>query len=202
MKFIIGKKVGMTQIYEGDKIVPVTVVEAGPCLVSQIKSKDTDGYESWQLAFGKTKHIARPQKGHLKNLGDLAHMKEFRFKQSPPEKKLSIGDTIDASWFSEGEEVKVAGLSKGRGFMGVVKRHGFSGGPASHGQKHQHRAPGSIGGGFPERVTKGRRMAGRSGSEKNIIKSEIVKIDKDNNLIAFKGALPGRRGTILTIVSK
>jgi len=202
MKFILAKKLGMSQIFDekGD-VVPVTLVEAGPCFVTQIKSKDTkDGYASVQIAFGKTKHINRPKTGHLKKAGieNAKWIKEFRVEK--PE--FELGAQIKADVFKEGDAVKVSGLTIGRGFTGVVKRHGFKGGPASHGQKHSLRAPGSIGATFPERVPKGRRMGGRYGGERVTVRNlKIAKVDVENNIIAIKGAVPGKRGTLLEIQS-
>ena len=178
MKFILGKKIGMTQIFnKGGQVIPVTLIEAGPCQVVQIKTKEKDGYQAVQIGFA-------------------GHLREFKAKD------LKIGQQIDASIFQEGEIVKIAGISKGKGFQGVVKRHGFSGFPASHGTKHGLRAPGSIGSSFPERVWKGKKMAGRMGAERVMVQGlKIVQVDKENNLLAIKGAIPGRKGTLLEIVT-
>ncbi len=217
MKFILAKKLQMTQIFDKEgKAIPVTLVEAGPCLVTQIKSKDAqDGYNAVQIAFGETKHINKPKEGHLAKIknarprqaegeaGEKLKMKsfgkylrEFRVENS----ELKVGDEIKADVFKEDDEVKVVGISKGKGFQGVVKRHGFKGGPASHGQKHSLRAPGSIGATFPERVPKGRRMAGRMGGEQVTVEGlKIAKVDAENNILAIKGAVPGNRGALLEI---
>ena len=178
MKFILGKKIGMTQIFNKDgQVIPVTLIEAGPCQVVQVKTKEKDGYQAVQIGF----------EGYLR---------EFKAGD------LKIGHQIDASIFQEGEIVKIAGISKGKGFQGVVKRHGFSGFPASHGTKHGLRAPGSIGSSFPERVWKGKKMAGRMGAERIMVQGlKIVQVDKENNLLAIKGAIPGRKGTLLEIVA-
>ncbi len=178
MKFILGKKIGMTQIFNKDgQVIPVTLIEAGPCQVVQVKTKEKDGYQAVQIGFA-------------------GHLREFKAKD------LKIGQQIDASIFQEGEIVKIAGISKGKGFQGVVKRHGFSGFPASHGTKHGLRAPGSIGSSFPERVWKGKKMAGRMGAERVMVQGlKIVQVDKENNLLAIKGAIPGRKGTLLEIVT-
>jgi large subunit ribosomal protein L3 len=189
MKFILGKKLGMSQVFNREgRIVPVTLIEAGPCQVVQVKTREKDGYQAVQIGFEEItdKKVKKPQKNHFKKAGldkNFRHLKEF------PNSHLEIGHKIDVSIFQEGETVKIAGLSKGKGFQGVVKRHGFSGFPASHGTKHGLRAPGSIGSSFPERVWKGRKMAGRMG------------VDKENNLLAVKGAVPGKKGTLLEIVA-
>ena len=214
MKFILGKKLKMTQIFdETGRVVPATLIEAGPCVVSQIKTKEKDGYKAIQVGFDKkrAKNIAKPQKGHLaqvqKSNKDLAeeevnlrYLREFRVEK-PEEFKL--GSKITADVFAEGDKVRVIGISKGKGFQGVVKRHGFAGAPATHGTKHNLRAPGSIGSAFPERVWKGRRMAGRMGYDTiNLKGTKVVQVDKDNNLLAIKGSLPGRTGTLLRVVER
>ena len=191
----------MTQIFKEDKVIPVTLIESGPNFVTQIKTKDGDGYTAIQVGFGakKEKNIKKPQRGHLKNLDNLRWLREFRVEDS----KLNNGDKIDVSVFAPGDKVNVVAISKGKGFQGVVKRHGFHGGPKSHGQKDRHRAPGSIGSSFPEHVFKGKRMAGRMGGDRVTVKNlEIVEIDGENNLIALKGAVPGRRGTLVMIEEK
>ena len=198
MKFILGKKLGMTQIFNEDKIIPVTLIESGPNFVTQIKTKDKDDYTAVQLGFGEKleKNIKKSQRGHLKNLGNLRWLREFRIEN--PE--IKIGDQINISTFSIGDKVNIVAISKGKGFQGVVKRHGFHGGPKSHGQKDRHRAPGSIGASFPEHVFKGMRMAGRMGGDRVTVKNlEIIDIDSENNLIALKGAVPGRRGTLVML---
>jgi len=202
MKFILGKKLGMSQLFDKKGyVVPVTLVEAGPCSVVQVKSKENDGYSAVQIGFGeiKDKKVKKPQKGHFKKAG---LEKGFRYLREFPNGHLKIGEQIDVSIFQEGEIVKVAGISKGKGFQGVVKRHGFSGFPASHGTKHGSRAPGSIGSAFPERVWKGKKMAGRMGNERVTVSGlEIVQIDKKNNLLAIEGAIPGKKGILLEIVT-
>ena len=200
MKFILGKKIGMTRIFnENGKAIPVTVVEANPCTVTFIRSKEKDGYEAVQVGCGLKNKINKPEKGHLKELSQFAVLKEFRV--NAPDHK--IGDVIDISVFNEGEKVKISGISKAKGFQGVVKRHSFRGGAASHGQKHSLREPGSIGSTWPQRVLKGMRMAGRMGGERNTVKGlKVIKIDKDENLIAVSGAIPGRRGTLVEIVGR
>ena len=146
MKFILGEKIGMTQIFDDEgNVIPVTVVSATPNVVTQVRTKEKDGYEAVQVGFGvrKEKNIAKPQKGHFKDLGNFMHVREFREEGM----KAARGDKIDVSVFKEGDVVKVSGISKSKGFQGVVKRHGFHGAPGSHGTKHAHREPGSIGGG-------------------------------------------------------
>jgi len=216
MKFILAKKIGMSQLFDAQgNVVPVTLVQAGPCLVTQVKTKDSkDGYQAVQIAFGETKHINKPKNGHLAKVftqngvegkSEKLEVKSFgrylkEFRTENPE--LKLGDEIKADLFVEGDDVKVSGLSIGRGFQGVVKRHGFGGAPKSHGTKHALRQPGSIGATFPERVPKGRRMAGRMGHERVTIRGlKIAKVDAENNMIAIKGAVPGKRGTLLEIQS-
>jgi len=199
MKFLLGKKLEMSQLFDKEgKVVPVTLVEAGPCLVTQVKDQAKDGYAAVQIGYGdiKDKHILKPQKGHLKNLRNLKFLKEIRIDNS----EVKVGDEIKADVFKEGDMIKVIGVSKGKGFAGVVKRHHFGGGPKSHGQKDRLRAPGSIGATFPERVPKGRRMAGRMGNERSTARGlQIFKIDADKNILAIKGAVPGHKGTVLEI---
>lgn len=190
----------MTQMFDGNgHVTPVTLVQVDPCMIVQIRNKEQDGYEAVQIGSGSKKRINKPEKGHLKDLDNFKVLQEFRTDVSA----YKVGDKIDLSGFSEGEKVKVVGISKGKGFAGVVKRHGFHGGPASHGQKHSLREPGSIGAGGVQRVIKGKRMAGRMGSDRINIKGiKIVKIDADNNILAISGALPGRRGTLLEITAQ
>ncbi len=196
MKFILGKKVGMTQVYKGDNIVPVTLIESGPNFVTQLKTKYKDGYSAVQVGFDKAKKNNKPRSGHLKNLPKLRHLKEFRVDSA----EFKTGDEIKVSEFNPGDKVNILAISKGKGFQGVVKRHGFHGGPKSHGQKDRHRAPGSIGASWPQHVIKGMRMAGRMGSDKITVKNlEVIEVDKENNIIALKGAVPGRRGTLVMI---
>ncbi len=198
----------MTQIFDAEgRAVPVTLVQAGPCFVTQVKSKDAqDGYSAVQIGFGEIKHINKPKEGHLSKIKDQKsniknfgkYLREFRIENS----ELKLGDEIKADIFKEGDKIKVIGISKGKGFAGVVKRHGFKGGPASHGQKHRLRAPGSIGATFPERVIKGMRMAGRMGGEQVTVEGlKIAKVDAENNILAIKGAVPGNRGQLLEIMS-
>lgn len=198
MKFILGKKIGMTQIFDKNgKQIPVTLIEAGPCEVLQIKIKEKDGYEAVQIGFQKIekeKNIKKPQRKK-----PYRYLKEFKGKVMDIG-HFKEGQIIDVSIFQEGEKVKIAGNSKGKGFAGVVKRWGFAGRPTTHGTKHEIRAPGSIGAATPPRVVKGRKMAGKTGVKRVTVKNlEIVKVDKGNNLLAIKGAVPGSKNGLLEI---
>lgn len=199
-KFILGQKIEMSQIFDKDGTVrPVTIVRAGPTRVTQVKTKEKDGYDAVQIGFGikKAKNIARPIRGHLKKSGgeDIRWLREFRDDGKP-----ELGTTVDVSAFKEGEVVTVSGTTKGKGFQGVVKRHGFKGGPRTHGQKHSEREPGSIGATWPQRVIKGMRMAGRMGGNRVTVKNlEIIKVDKERNLLAVSGAVPGARGSLIEV---
>lgn len=196
MAFILGKKLKMSQIWKDDKVIPVTLIQAGPVVITQIRTKEKDGYEAVQIGFGETKKINKPIKGHLKNLGNFRNLKEFKV-QSP---EFNVGNTLDVSQFQEGDKVKVSGLNKGKGFQGVVKRHGFHGGPKTHGQKNRWRAAGSIGATAPQRVMPNKKMAGRMGQERQTIKNlKIAGIDKEKNILMIKGAVPGSRGSLLEI---
>lgn len=183
MKFIIGRKQNMTQIFtDNGTVVPVTVIAASPVTVTQLRTKDRDGYEAVQVAQGKTK-------------------KEF----IAPGSEVKVGDEINVGTFAEGDVVTVSGISKGKGFQGVVKRHGFAGGRRTHGQKHSEREPGSIGGGGRAggRVVVGMRMAGRMGSDRTSVKNlQVVKVDPETNTLYIRGAVPGRRGTLVEVVAK
>ncbi len=197
MKFILGLKLGMSQIFDEEgKVIPITLIEAGPCFVLQIKTKDKDGYQAIQVGFKKIekKPIKKSMAGKPFRI-----LREFR--SEPDEKsKTKLKDKIDVSFFQEGDIVKVAGISKGKGFQGGVKRWGFKGKGASHGVKHEARTLGSVGSAFPQRVIKGKKMPGRMGFERVTVKNlKIVKIDKENNLLAVRGAVPGRPGTLLEI---
>jgi len=196
MKFILGLKLGMSQIFDKDgNVVPLTLIEAGPCQITQVKTKESDGYESLQVGFKeivKKKKIKKP----------MAHkpfrfIKEFRNTSAG---ELKIGDKIDVSLFQEGDIVKVAGVSKGKGFQGGVRRWGFHGKFQTHGIKHEVRTVGSIGDSGMERVWKGKKMPGRMGGMRTTVKNlQVVKVDKDNNLLALRGAVPGHPGTLLEI---
>jgi large subunit ribosomal protein L3 len=199
MSFILGKKLGMSQIFSDDgAVIPVTVVGIDENVVLQIKTKDKDGYEGVQLGVGirKEKNIAKPQKGHFKNLGNFAKVREFRANGS----ELKPGDKLDASVFNPGDKVRVSGLTKGKGFQGVVKRHGFRGMPFSHGHHSVLRHAGSIGQRFPQHTLKGMRMPGRMGADKFTVRGlTVVGVDKENGIIALKGAVPGNRGGLVKI---
>lgn len=201
-KAIVGEKFAMSQIFDREgNVIPVTLVRVSPNIVVQLKSKEKDGYEAMQVGIGvrKEKHIRKPQRGHFKNLGNFRFLKEFRIKDAA----FNQGDVIDVSMFQEGDRVKVSGISKGKGFQGVVKRHGFHGAPATHGTKHAHREAGSIGGAGGRaggRVAKGMRMPGRMGGDRVSVRNlKIAKIDKENHILAITGAVPGRKGTLLEI---
>lgn len=207
MKFILGTKVNMTQIFEDNgQVTTGTLISAGPMKVTQIRSLAKDKYEAVQVGFGekKSKNVSKAVLGHLKantpaEDKSFRHIQEFRVTNPT----MTVGDVIDVSAFSEGDIVSVAGISKSKGFQGVVKRYGFHGGPRSHGQKHSEREPGSIGATAMQRVLKGMRMGGRMGGERiSVSNLKIVKIDKENNQILVSGAIPGRRGTLVEITSK
>ena len=191
----------MSQVFtEKGEVVPVTVLDAGPLVVTQIKNTASDGYDAVQVGFGtrKAKNISKAVKGHVKELGSFSALREFRVS---PE-SFKTGDRIIASTFTAGDVVEVSAVTKGRGFQGVVKRHGFHGGPRSHGQKHSERAPGSIGGGLRSRVPKAMRMAGRMGSDRVTVKNlRIVAVNEAENQILISGAVPGRCGTLVEVRS-
>lgn len=204
MKFILGTKEKMTQFFAEDgNAYGATIVTAGPIVVTQVKTADTDGYDAVQVGFGerREKLIKKPQLGAWKDLGNFRHVREFRVGNTG---EFKVGDTITIDkLFELGQEVTVIGTSKGKGFQGVVKRHGFAGGRRSHGQKHSEREPGSIGATGPQRVFKGTKMAGRMGSDRVTIKGlEILAMEPKSNTLLIKGAVPGRRGTLLEIVAK
>jgi len=196
---IIGKKLGMSQVFlEDGKVEAVTAVEAGPCCVIQVKTKDKDGYNSVQLGFGEAKRVKAAQRGHLKELGNYRYLREFR---RDDDEIPQVGDKIDVSLFQAGDLVDVTGISKSKGFAGVVKRHHFRGGPKTHGQSDRHRAPGSIGATTtPGRVLKGTRMAGRMGADRVTVRNlEVYQADPERNLLLVKGAVPGSKNGLLLI---
>ena len=197
MKFILGLKLGMSQVFdEKGKVVPVTLIEAGPCVVTQVKKKEKDGYEAVQVGFKKLKEkkVKKTQKDK-----PYQYLREFRTDSN----NFKEGDKIDVSAFEEGEKVKISGISKGKGFQGAVKRWGFSGQDATHGVKHTHRTLGSVGSMFPQRVVKGRKMPGKMGSERITVRNlKLIKIDKENNILAVKGAVPGSKRALLEIRSE
>jgi large subunit ribosomal protein L3 len=198
---IIGKKIGMTQLFDADgNVIPVTVIEAGPCVVTQVKTAAVDGYEAIQLAFAdcKDKVLTKPQLGHLKKAGlkhGKRHLAEFRGTAD-----LAVGDTVTVASFSEGQAVTVSGISKGKGFQGTIKRHNFARGPESHGS-HNVRQPGSIGASaYPSRVFKGMRMSGHMGSRKvTQLGLSVVRADEESNLLMVRGAVPGARNSVVIV---
>jgi len=209
MKFILGVKKNMTQVFD-DKgnVVPVTVLEATPIVVTQVKTVATDGYNAVQVGYGekKEKNISKAVKGHVKGLGNFKFIKEFRAYDEKDVQAIAgmkVGDKIDLSAFKEGDAITVSSISKGKGFQGVIKRHGFKGQPRTHGQKHCERAPGSISGGTREggRVPKAMRMAGRMGSDQVTISGlRVIQADVATNELLVLGAMAGRRGTLVEIV--
>lgn len=204
MKFLLGTKVNMTQIFDDEGVVhPVTVLKSGPMVVTQVKTLATDGYNAVQIGFGEKaeKNINKPEKGHMKT-GSFRFLKEFRTDGEPT---MKVGDIINPETFEAGEEVIISSTSKGKGFQGVVKRHGFKGGPRSHGQKHSEREPGSIGGAGRDggRVAKGKRMAGRMGGDRITTKNlTIVSVKPETGEVFVRGAIAGRRGTLVEVVGK
>lgn len=218
MKTLLGYKVGMTQVIEDDgTVVPVTVLQAGPCYVTQVKTGNSDGYDAVQMGFdvGKERRLSQGQRGHLgllksdkkhpkrkanRGIPAVRHLREFRTNEA---ESYEIGQTLTVEQFAQGEQVDVTGKTKGRGFTGVMKRHGFGGGPKTHGQSDRARAPGSIGAtSGMSRVHKGMRMAGRSGNERyTSMNLEVVRIDAEQNLIAVKGSVPGAKGGLVIIRS-
>lgn len=203
MSGLIGRKIGMTSIFdENGKNIPCTVIEAGPCVVTQVRTMEVDGYEALQLGFDdkKAKHTTKAEEGHFKKAGVVAKKKVVEMKSFEQEHKL--GDVLTVSLFKEGEYVDVRGVSKGKGFQGVVKRHGFGGvGQTTHGQHNRLRAPGSVGASsYPSRVFKGMRMAGRTGGENVTVKNLVVlKVVEDKNLLVVKGAVPGHKNSYVII---
>jgi large subunit ribosomal protein L3 len=199
LRGFLGKKIGMTQIFrENGIVVPVTLIEAGPCVVTQIKTKENDGYEAVQLGFGATKHPNKPMQGHFRSSRSSRYLREVK-ADDPSE--FSVGQTLGVDIFAEGEKVDVIGRSKGRGFAGTMKRHGFGGGPRTHGQSDRARAPGSIGGGTtPGKVFKGLKMAGHMGDRRITVKGlEIIGVDTDRNILMVKGGIPGAPNSLVQI---
>ena len=201
-KGIIGRKIGMTQIFdEKGNVIPVTVIEAGPCVVAQVKTVETDGYNAVQLGFGdvKDKHINKPEAGHFAKakLANKKHLREFRLENV---ENYKVGDEIKADVFEAGEKIDVQGTTKGKGFQGVIKRHGQHRGPMGHGSMY-HRRPGSMGStSTPGRVFKGKKLPGHMGVQKITIQNlEIIKVDMDKNVLLVKGSVPGPKGAILKI---
>lgn len=200
MKFILGKKIEMSQRFKEDgTVIPVTLIAAGPCKITQVKTKEKNNHAAVQIGFDLKNKVNKPLAGHLKDLENFRYLREIEV-ENPEEYKR--GQEITVSVFSPGDKVKVIGTSKGKGFAGVVKRHHFRGHPPTHGHKDAERMPGSIGAGGVQRVFKGLRMAGRMGGEQITIKNlEVVEVDEKNNLLALKGAVPGARGALVIIQS-
>ena len=196
---IIGRKLGMGQIFtDKGKAEGVTAIEAGPCVVIQVKTTAKEGYIAAQLGFGEAKRLSSPQRGHLKGLGQFKYLREFRVADS---EGIKVGDKVDVSLFKPGDLVDITGVSKGKGFAGVVKRHHFAGGPKTHGQSDRHRAPGSIGATTsPGRVLKGMRMAGHMGNSRVTARHlEVYEADPARNLLLVRGAVPGAKNGLLVI---
>ncbi|MDE6019056.1 MAG: 50S ribosomal protein L3 [Muribaculaceae bacterium] len=204
MPGLLGKKIGMTSVFSADgKNVPCTVIEVGPCVVTQVKTVATDGYNALQLGFEseKEKHCTQPELGHFKKAGvdPMRHLAEFK---GFDDKEYTTGDTITVDIFNESDFVDIAGVSKGKGFQGVVKRHGFGGvGQSTHGQHNRLRAPGSIGAcSYPAKVFKGMRMAGQMGNKQVTVQNlKVLKVLPENNVLVIKGSIPGSKGTIVKI---
>ena len=203
MRGILGKKVGMTQLFdERGNSMPVTIIEAGPCYVTQVKTVDSDGYNAVQIGFDEVpeRKLTKGQLGHLKQAGTpkLRRLREMRYVEAPA---LSLGDVIKSDIFKEGELVDVVGTSKGRGFAGAVKRHGFAGGPKTHGQSDRHRTPGSRGAGTtPGHTMPGMRGPGHMGNERvTVLNLRVALVDPERNLLAVRGAIPGPRGSLVLV---
>ena len=197
---LIGRKLGMTQIFDDAGVVhPVTVVETGPCVVTQLRTTEKDGYEAVQLGFGISKRLNRPEQGHRRESGYMS--RSLREVKADNLSDHTVGEVIKADTFSDGEIVDITGTSKGRGFQGGVKRHGFAGGPKTHGQSDRHRAPGSIGSSAtPGRVFKGLKMAGHMGHERVTVQNlQVMRVDSERNLLLIKGSVPGPRNGELII---
>ena len=196
---MLGKKIGMSQIFRDDgRVVPVTLVEAGPCIITQIKTNKVDGYEAVQMGFGQAKQVNKPMRGHLGRTGLFRYLRELPVDDL---EGLQLGQQVNVELFQPGEKVDVIGISKGRGFQGVMKRHGFHGGPRTHGQSDRARAPGSIGANtYPGRVFKGKKMAGHMGNVRVTTKNlEVVEVDPERHILLLKGGVPGAPNSLITI---
>ncbi|NOK61016.1 MAG: 50S ribosomal protein L3 [Chloroflexi bacterium AL-W] len=199
---LLGRKIGMTQIFgPTGEVIPVTVLEVGPCVVTQIRTQDRDGYAAVQIGFGdaKSKSLTKPEQGHLAGAGRLVrHLREF---QADNAEEYEVGQVLDVDLFQAGQKIDVTGVTKGRGFQGVVKRHGFRGGPRTHGQSDRLRAPGSVGAGTtPGRVWKNTRMAGRMGNQRVTIQNlDVVEIIPDKHLLLVRGSVPGAKNSLIMV---
>lgn len=196
---IVGRKLGMTQVFEPDgTVVPVTVIEASPCTVVQVKTKERDGYEAVQVGFGSRRRVNLPLKGHMRGLGPFRYLRELKVDSAA---EWEVGQKVGCEIFQPGDLVDVSGASKGRGFAGVMKRHGFRGGPKTHGQSDRARAPGSIGSGTdPGKVIKGLKMAGHMGTTRVTVKSlKVVRCDPEKGILMVRGAVPGNEGALLKV---
>jgi large subunit ribosomal protein L3 len=198
MAGILGKKIGMTQLYRENLEIPVTAIEAGPCAVTQVKTGEKDTYNAVQLGFGESKRLDKAQKGHLKDNGSFRYLREFRVDEV---KDYQVGQKVNVDIFKAGDLVNIVGVSKGKGFAGGVKRHHFKGGPKTHGQSDRHRAPGSVGSTTtPGRVLKGLRMAGHLGAKRITTRNlKVVEVNAKKNLLLVQGAVPGAKGGLLLI---
>ena len=197
---LLGRKLGMTQIFdEQGEVIPVTALEVGPCVVTQVKTAERDGYGAVQLGFGYKKRLKEPERGHLRASG--AQSRYLREMKTDGSEEYAVGQTLDAGLFKVGELLDVTGTSKGKGFAGVVKRHGFRGGPKTHGQSDRWRAPGSIGATTtPGRVFKGQRMAGRMGSERVTVQNlKVIRVEPERNLVLVQGSVPGPNEGLLLV---
>ena len=195
---MIGRKIGMFQLFQSNGEVVVTAIEVGPCIVTQVKTEAKDGYNAVQLGLGETKRLNSPQRGHLKNVGQLRYLREFSVEDI---ESIQVGQKIDVDMFKSGDFVNVTGISKGKGFAGTVKRHHFAGGPKTHGQSDRHRAPGSIGAGTsPGRVWKGTRMAGHMGNRRATVRNlKVIDVDLARHVLLVEGAVPGSKKGLLLI---
>ena len=198
IKGTIGRKIGMTQLFRDDGEVVVTAIEAGPCFVTQVKTEARDGYNAVQIGFGEAKQLNSPEKGHLKDLGQFKYLREFSVDDVS---SVKVGQKVDVDMFKPGDLLDVTGISKGKGFAGVVKRYHFAGGPKTHGQSDRHRAPGSIGATTsPGRVLKGTRMAGHMGDRRVTARNlKLLEVDSARHLLLVRGAVPGARKGLLLI---
>jgi large subunit ribosomal protein L3 len=196
---ILGRKLGVTRLFdESGQAVPATILEVGPCYVTQVKTIGRDGYAAIQIGFGESKRVNRPERGHLRDLPPLRHLREIRTDDA---EQYRVGQTLSVSLLAVGDKVDVVGTTKGKGFAGVVKRHGFSGGPRTHGQSDRLRAPGSIGSGStPGRVYKGKRMPGRMGGDRVTAQNlEVVLVDPERNLLGVRGSVPGATNSLVLV---